>query len=54
MSHLEYFSYPGFGEHMRETLSYSQAVRIGDRIEISGQGMLSTTHDLSLHNIGHS
>ncbi|KAJ0413254.1 Endoribonuclease L-PSP/chorismate mutase-like protein [Aspergillus carlsbadensis] len=38
MSQLEYFSYPGFGEHMRETLSYSQAVRIGDRIEISGQG----------------
>ncbi|KAL4905935.1 hypothetical protein BDW74DRAFT_177632 [Aspergillus multicolor] len=38
MSHLEYFSYPGFGEHMLEALSYSQAVRIGDRIEISGQG----------------
>ncbi|KAE8332717.1 Endoribonuclease L-PSP/chorismate mutase-like protein [Aspergillus sergii] len=38
MSHLQYFSYKGFGEHMREVLSYSQAVRIGDRIEISGQG----------------
>ncbi|CBF79169.1 hypothetical protein AN7059.2 [Aspergillus nidulans FGSC A4] len=38
MSHLQYFSYKGFGEHMREALSYNQAVRIGDRIEISGQG----------------
>ncbi|RDW76447.1 RidA family protein [Aspergillus mulundensis] len=38
MSHLQYSSYKGFGEHMREALSYSQAVRIGDRIEISGQG----------------
>lgn len=40
MSHLQYFSYKGFGEHMREALSYNQAVRIGDRIEISGQGTL--------------
>ncbi|KAL2864852.1 RidA family protein [Aspergillus lucknowensis] len=38
MSHLQYFNYRGFGEHMREVLSYSQAVRIGDRIEIAGQG----------------
>ncbi|BCS19557.1 RidA family protein [Aspergillus puulaauensis] len=38
MSHLEYFNYKGCGEHMREFLSYSQAVRIGDRIEIAGQG----------------
>ncbi|KAL4995200.1 Endoribonuclease L-PSP/chorismate mutase-like protein [Aspergillus recurvatus] len=38
MSHLQYFSYKGFGEHMREVLSYNQAVRIGDRIEVSGQG----------------
>ncbi|KAL4937429.1 hypothetical protein BDV06DRAFT_226948 [Aspergillus oleicola] len=38
MSHLEYFSYKGFGENMREALSYNQAVRIGDRIEIAGQG----------------
>ncbi|KAL4924247.1 RidA family protein [Aspergillus undulatus] len=38
MSHLQYFSYESFGTHIREVLSYSQAVRIGDRIEISGQG----------------
>ncbi|KAJ8087738.1 hypothetical protein PM082_006575 [Marasmius tenuissimus] len=38
MSHLKYFSYPGFGEIARESTWYSQAVRIGDRIEVSGQG----------------
>ncbi|KAL5333692.1 Endoribonuclease L-PSP/chorismate mutase-like protein [Aspergillus crustosus] len=38
MSHLQYFSYEGFGEYMREALSYNQAVRIGDRIQISGRG----------------
>ncbi|KAJ9606651.1 hypothetical protein H2200_008659 [Cladophialophora chaetospira] len=36
MSHLKYFNYPGWGDIMAET--YSQAVRVGDRIEISGQG----------------
>lgn len=54
MSHLQYFSYKGFGEHMREVLSYSQAVRIGDRIEISGQGMLVTySCSLSVLAINH-
>ncbi|KAH6907421.1 Endoribonuclease L-PSP/chorismate mutase-like protein [Coprinopsis sp. MPI-PUGE-AT-0042] len=38
MSHLQYFSYPGFGEHMKEKFRHNQAVRIGDRIECSGQG----------------
>ncbi|KAG7096194.1 hypothetical protein E1B28_003644 [Marasmius oreades] len=38
MSHLEYFSYPGFGETTRQQFWFNQAVRIGDRIEISGQG----------------
>ncbi|KAL4913897.1 Endoribonuclease L-PSP/chorismate mutase-like protein [Aspergillus aurantiobrunneus] len=38
MSHLQYFSYKGFGEHVRDALSYSQAVRIDDRIEVAGQG----------------
>jgi len=41
MSHLQYFSYPGFGEEKREEIWYSQAVRIGDRIEISGQGIFT-------------
>jgi len=38
MSHLQYFDYEGFGDKMKGYLNYSQAVRIGDRIEISGQG----------------
>jgi len=33
-----FFTTPGYGDRARETLHYSQAVRIGDRIEISGQG----------------
>lgn len=38
MSGLKYYSYPGVGEWARDKYSYSQAVRIGDRIECSGQG----------------
>ncbi|KAF2728020.1 YjgF-like protein [Polyplosphaeria fusca] len=38
MSHLQYFDYPGFGERVRKETYYSQAVRIDNRIEISGQG----------------
>jgi hypothetical protein len=38
MSHLQYFDYPGFGETAKRDLAYSQAVRIDNRIEISGQG----------------
>lgn len=58
MSSLEYGVYPGFGEQARDNLSYSQAVRLGDRIEISGQGILpvflmslvlTTTPLLDLH-----
>ncbi|TFK19800.1 putative translation initiation inhibitor [Coprinopsis marcescibilis] len=38
MSHLQYYSYKGFGEEAKEKFWYNQAVRVGDRIEISGQG----------------
>lgn len=38
MSHLKYYSYDGVGKTNLEKYSYSQAVRVGDRIEISGQG----------------
>jgi len=40
MSSLKYGVYPGFGEWARDNLGYNQAVRLGDRIEISGQGTL--------------
>ncbi|QJU59917.1 hypothetical protein HL653_21145 [Sphingomonas sp. AP4-R1] len=38
MAQPEYFATPGYGDAMRERLHYSQAVRIGDRVETSGQG----------------
>ncbi|TVY84461.1 2-iminobutanoate/2-iminopropanoate deaminase [Lachnellula suecica] len=36
MSHLQYFSYPGYGDRNME--NYAQAVRVNNTIEISGQG----------------
>ncbi|KAH7380224.1 Endoribonuclease L-PSP/chorismate mutase-like protein [Phaeosphaeria sp. MPI-PUGE-AT-0046c] len=38
MSNLQYFDYEGFGDRSKKELNYSQAVRIENRIEISGQG----------------
>ncbi len=37
-SDVSFFVTPGFGEKLNELLHYSQAVRIGNRVEISGQG----------------
>ncbi|MGF0114803.1 Rid family hydrolase [Promicromonospora sp. Marseille-Q5078] len=37
-SRPETFATPGYGERMLEARHYSQAVRLGDRVEISGQG----------------
>lgn len=39
MSHLQYYAYEKFGVRQREVVGYSQAVRVGDRIEVAGQGM---------------
>ncbi|MFD9702756.1 RidA family protein [Lentzea sp. NPDC059081] len=38
MSEVEFFATPGYGVTQAENMHYSQAVRIGDRVEISGQG----------------
>ncbi|KAL1596528.1 hypothetical protein SLS60_009175 [Paraconiothyrium brasiliense] len=38
MSHLQYSAYKGVGERNLERYGYQQAVRVGDRIECSGQG----------------
>ena len=38
MSEVEVFNTPGYGEKLGEKLHYSQAVRVGNRVEISGQG----------------
>lgn len=38
MSKPQFFVTPGYGEKLGAALHYSQAVKIGDRVEISGQG----------------
>jgi enamine deaminase RidA (YjgF/YER057c/UK114 family) len=38
MDKPEFIVTPGYGERFREQLHYSQAVRIGNRVETSGQG----------------
>lgn len=38
MSKPEFFDTPGYGEIARTRNRYRQALRIGDRVEISGQG----------------
>lgn len=43
MSHLQYYSYEGVGVRNKAKYGYSQAVRIGDRIECAGQGECSNT-----------
>jgi hypothetical protein len=43
MSALKFYNYPGVGEANKKNFWYSQAVRIGDRIECSGQGMVEFT-----------
>lgn len=42
MSHLSCFNYKGFGEAKRKELWYSQAIRVGDKIECAGQGVYTT------------
>ncbi|GGV99759.1 hypothetical protein GCM10010264_05430 [Streptomyces globisporus] len=37
MSTVTFGVVPGYGEKLREALGYSGAVRVGDRVEISGQ-----------------
>jgi enamine deaminase RidA (YjgF/YER057c/UK114 family) len=38
VSVVEFFVTPGYGDTLRRDLHYRQAVRVGDRVEISGQG----------------
>jgi hypothetical protein len=40
MSGLKFYSYEGVGKRNEENYHYSQAVRLGDRIECSGQGWI--------------
>jgi enamine deaminase RidA (YjgF/YER057c/UK114 family) len=47
MSHLKYYAYEGLGQMQKDRYWYSQAVRVGDRIECSGQGSSSSQSPLS-------
>ncbi len=38
MNKPKFFVTPGYGEYMLNELHYSQAVKIGNRVETSGQG----------------
>lgn len=38
MAKAEVFVTPGYGPKLRDLLHYSQVLKIGDRVEISGQG----------------
>jgi enamine deaminase RidA (YjgF/YER057c/UK114 family) len=38
MEKPQLFVTPGYGERLRDLLHYSQALKIGNRVEISGQG----------------
>lgn len=38
MNMPEFFVTPGYGDTMMQSLHYSQAVRVGNRVETSGQG----------------
>jgi enamine deaminase RidA (YjgF/YER057c/UK114 family) len=47
MSHLKYYNYPGVGEDNRANFNYSQAVRVGDQVILSGQGK---KHQMNNHS----
>ena len=38
MNEPEFFVTPGYGDRQLRLFGYAQAVRVGDRVEISGQG----------------
>ena len=39
MAHLQWFNYEGYGQEAKANYGYSQAVRIGEEIHCSGQGI---------------
>lgn len=53
MSGLKFYSYEGMGQELLRDLGYSQAVRVGDRIEVCGQGERNKTprHELTFNAI---
>lgn len=52
MADLPYYAYDGVGKLNQEKFRYSQAVRVGDRIECAGQGMVHTYISDTANNSG--
>lgn len=50
MAHLQYHNYEGVGVKNNQDYWYSQAVRIGDRIECAGQGALVSWSSYSIQS----
>ncbi len=51
MTTPSFFITPGYGTRLHDALHYSQAMRIGDRVEISGQGgWIATTCPTALQS----
>ncbi|KAK7432944.1 hypothetical protein QQZ08_000415 [Neonectria magnoliae] len=50
MSHLKYYAYEKAGVNKKAQFKYSQAVRIGDRIECAGQE-INDQIDLAFANV---
>jgi enamine deaminase RidA (YjgF/YER057c/UK114 family) len=51
MATLEFFDTPGYGEIARTRNYYRQGLRIGDRIEVSGQGGWDAEFTLSATSV---
>ena len=50
MAHLQSYAYPGWGEWAAKNVNYTQAIRVGDRIMCSGQGISLPTPRLITTN----
>jgi enamine deaminase RidA (YjgF/YER057c/UK114 family) len=51
MANPQFFDTPGYGDIARTRNSYRQALRIGDRVEISGQGGWDADFTLSVTSL---
>jgi hypothetical protein len=51
MAGAVFYTYPGYGERARKEYGYSQAVRMGNRVEVCGQGTSRYSHIVILGTI---
>lgn len=48
MAHLKSYAYEGRGQTSLDEYWYTQAIRVGDRIECAGQGMVNPKRKMQL------